>query len=258
MKKGLQWFIICIIMNLLSTTKELLMGAYFQKQLSRPCEPTIVVKNSMMKFCECNYFANDEERAIYRYLQEHATKENPITVKTVCDYDEKEHNLWVSRGDHEAKDGSAVIFVDHPMERDSDDWFLSTEGEVSEQFKKFRNEFFVTGGYKPQKIEGYLVCDEDKSFIDLKPLSDYEVKIFSDHGDCILYSPLALLTRLSAEYMGGGDFSFHDEYDYECVGAWYGKPIYYTTEKPSDDYQDITKFVTFDWNCKQRNEIVEK
>jgi len=235
------------------------MGSYFQKQLSRPFEPTIVVKNSMMKFAECNYFSNDEERAIYRYLQENATKENPITVKTVSDYDEGEDNIWVSRGDHETKDGNEVIFIDHPSEHDGD-WSYSTEGEVLEQFKRFRSEFFVKGGFKPKAIKGYLVCDEDEGFIDLKPLSDHEMKVFADHGhgEDILYSPLALLTRRSAEYMGGGDFSFRDEYDYECVGAWYGKPIYYTTEKPSDDYQDITKFVTFDWNCKQRNEVVEK
>lgn len=234
------------------------MGAYFQKQLSRPCEPTIVVMNSMLKFMECGYFANDEERATYRYLQEHATKENPIVVKTVCDYDKGEADLWLSGGDRYTKDGNDVIMIQHAMEHDDEVWRNSTNGEVLEQFKHFRNEFYMTGQWKLRPIEGYLVCDEDNSFIDLKPLSDYELKCFTEHTDDILVSPLGLLTRLSADGMGGGDFSFRDEYDYECVGAWYGKPIYYTTEKPSDDYQDITKFVTFDCNCKQRNEIVEK
>lgn len=235
------------------------MGAYFQTQLRRttPTTPTpvIAICQSGLKFLESFYFNNPTHRAIYAYLVEHATAENPIKVATVCDYDERLDDVEVvewtgqqARYDENAPINDDVVAIEEDFDYSlmvSTITMIAPESDENKLIEQFfvRNVAAIEEAYEKKTgfpaSTGYLVCPEAKSYLDLSAI----VKLASEAKEkynAPLISPLAVRTRLHNSPMGGGDADL-EGLSLGDYGYWYNKAIYYTDCKPTEnEYEDIT------------------
>lgn len=218
------------------------MGAYFQKQLVQNNQKKIVVNPSMLKFMECNYLLNEETQAVLRYLQVHASQKNPIAVTTVCDADDEKD--WLQKGIDDNQIGFTFPFS-----------FGDTEGRWERNLLQepvigeFKQYFDDAQKAKPPVLVGYLVCPSTETYINLQWLSNIALMVGKQRKSMI--DPLSLLTRRTTYKMGGGDFNFcYDPDYYRQFTTWANKPIYFTDNAPDSDYQDISAYVCFDYNCE--------
>lgn len=89
-----------------------------------------------------------------------------------------------------------------------------------ERFKRRHNQTLIN--------HGFVVCPETKTAINLE--------LVAKRDNSKVICPLALLTRLSGEYQGGGDIDIENPY----IGTWYGKPVYFIDDELPSDITDIT------------------
>lgn len=204
------------------------MGAYFKTSLvgefsfnkNENCAiklPTfsnnvqLTVAHSMLKFLESFYFGVYEHHAIYQLLAEETDVDKPARVATICAYDDS-----VAEG--------------HSYD------VIGSKRAIKQFMKRFETEAETYDAH----LVGYLVSPETENYIDLSKITQ------AKNARQSLISPLAMLTRLSKERKGGGDYQFDASTEnYTHVGTWYDQPIYYTVVKPIKGGQDITDSVLF-------------
>lgn len=174
------------------------MGAYFQTQIQTKEGKAVVYPVGGLKFLESFFFRSISQQAILLYLRDFTDCLNPVAIRTVCDYDTENDGLWIVHGQ---------------------------KNKEIEKLKRRHNQTLIN--------HGFVVCPETKTAINLELVAKRD----NSKLPCCekVICPLALLTRLSGEYQGGGDIDIKNPY----IGTWYGKPVYFTDELPSD-IVDIT------------------
>lgn len=204
------------------------MGAYFQTQIHKETldpkhlnqfsliddVPATIIDKQVIGYEWCNFedcsaYLYPEHNSIYQWLTVNSSKDQPVKVATVCDYD---------------ADFKEAFFKYESTKREG----------IRSYLPKKKSDF---------AIKGYLVCDNTKQYISLEAISGAAFRGQSDSKS--LVSPLALLTRFSNNNQGGGDIDFTkiDLNTLWLVSAWYNQLIYYTEDKPKKHLQDITQDV---------------
>ena len=179
-----------------------------------------------MKFLESFYHQTAITQCLYFILKSISKESDGAVINTVCDYDLN-------------KDFKERM-----------NFYGKTIVQKSFNEKELKN--FICGYYTGdvKGITGYIYCKELKQYIDLKKFQN----------ENFILSPIALLTRSSAETKGGGDFSELDlnpskeEYrefkenklfDIGLVSAWKDKKIKFISRKNKfiNAYEDISEKV---------------
>lgn len=221
------------------------MGAYFQKQLVQDGQKKVVVNNSMLKFMECNYLANKETQAVLRYLQAHATPENPVSVTTVCDYDTEAD--WLGKGIDDNQISVELPFKGRWEKNLPQEAVINEFKQYIDDAKKAKTPFLI----------GYLVCPSTETYINLQSLSNIALAMEKQRKSMV--DPLSLLTRRTTYSMGGGDFAFYCDPDYyRHFTTWANKPIYFTNNAPDSDYQDVSAYVCFNYTCEPASDFYDE
>lgn len=179
------------------------------------------------KFLESHYFLNLAQQSLLKLLKEKSSKENPLILNTVCDYDDypkyDENDSEVKSGAFEYMkkfDEGLIFFVDYNKNKAFLD--VTDSGLEIKDVKKIGD--FLEENYQyedgstlkekdPKKanekinancvFSGYIVCEEKEQYIDLSKFAKRNLEI-----NDLIVSPLSLLTRSSTEDQGGGDISF--------------------------------------------------
>ena len=217
------------------------MGAYYSYQiinsrnkvrlitfdLTKKLEvPSNIDLRGGMKFLESFYHQTAITQCLYFILKAISKQGKEVVINTMCDYDEKSSFK-------EQMKFYGKTFVEKSFDE--------------KELKKFICGYY-TGYFKG--ITGYIYCKELKQYIDLKKFQN----------ENFILSPIALLTRSSAETKGGGDFSELDlnpskeEYrefkenklfDIGLISAWKDKKIKFISRKSKliNAYEDISEKV---------------
>lgn len=218
------------------------MGAYYQNQvISQDAdgkEFSFVQEGGLLKFLETQYALNITSSNIVRELSAKTSKDNPAKVYTVCDYDE-------------SNKGEFVQYWLGP-----EDETFSSEGKDCKVVKRevvLDNSRYLTSDYAGKhvtKVEGlfsgFVICKDTKQYLDINKIKNL-ANIMYDEEELSLISPIALLTRKNKQSMGGGDIptphssvACLENHLEPYLASWYNKDIYWSSERPSEEFTDIT------------------
>lgn len=225
------------------------MGAYFNTHIETPDSEHIAVAHLGLKFAESFYFANELHHAIYQYLQANTSKDKPAVVWTCCDYDDDDGSKdnfcdYATENDDDTTTIPNVILFDY-MPKHKFEFVTPNSQPALKQIAKFADQNKkhyknMTKDTPLLAMSGYLVCKDTGEYINLDVVSEQATNASKDGK--ILFSPLAILTRYSYNYMGGGDEDLDEIRQRLGDNNWYGKLIYYTNAQPTEG-EDITQFV---------------
>lgn len=183
-------------------------------------------------FLNSFFFKKYLNSTLYYYLFRSTSENAKIIVSTVCEFDK-----------------------DRPYSS-TDDWniyrFENLDEYEIQAFKQFykKNIERMGASLKEAFSKGYyIVCDETKQYLNTRHLlrindsfPNYDI---NDPYTTALVCPIALLTRVEKQSRGQEDIECDttnplEVASYNLWGTWFGKEIYATRTKPSEDYTNIS------------------